>query len=78
MTNTIVDLAIILALRNRGIYNVNVLDTMEEDNALQVWFYDRSRKTLVLTEPITSGEACDILVAMPTKRRRMIVKAYSL
>ena len=78
MTKTIIDLAIISALRNRGIYNVNILDTMEEDNSLQVWFYDKSRNTLVLTEPITSGEACDILVVMPTKRRRMMVKAYSL
>lgn len=78
MTNTVLDLALIQSLRNKNIYNVRILDTMEEQKGLQVWFYDKSRVTLVLTEPITNEEAIVALNSIPKARRRMAIRAYSL
>ena len=78
MTNTIVNLALIFALRNRGIHNVQIIDTMEYDNSLQIWFLDENRRTMVLTDEITCEEAQVIMSNLPKARRRQIVRAYSL
>lgn len=78
MTSTIVNLALIFALRNRGIHNVQIIDTVEYDNSLQVWFLDENRRTMVLTDEITCEEAQGILANLPARRRKMMCRAYSL
>lgn len=78
MTKTIAQVALISALRNRQIFNAQILDAEDYGDNLQIWFYDKSRTTLVLTEPISCGEAQEIMSNLPKARRRQIVRAYSL
>lgn len=78
MTNTTSTLALINGLRNRGIYNVRVVDALDCGVALQVWFYDHNRRTMVLTDPIDCDEACELLDNLPKRRQRMMVRAYAL
>lgn len=78
MTELIAQIALISALRNRGIYNVQIVDAVEHDNSLQVWFLDESRRTMVLTDEITCEEAQEIMSNLPKARRRQIIRAYSL
>lgn len=74
MTNTInTTLAFINALRNRQIFFVKSYDAYKEGNELQVKFEDK-----VLTNPITSEEAQELMSNLPTRRRRMMVRAYGI
>lgn len=81
--NTIVStLALNLGLNSRGIYNVTVIDTIENGNGLDVEFkcpnqyYKVSIASWVLGEDITPEESREIVsraVAMP--RKRMALRA---
>ena len=78
MTNTInTTLAFINALRNRQIFFVKSYDAYEENKELQVKFEDKEG-TWVLTNPITSGEAKELMSNLPKARRRMMVRAYGI
>lgn len=78
MTNTInTTLAFINALRNRQIFFVKSYDAYEENNELQVNFKD-NEGAWVLTNPIEKDEAYELMSNLPTRRRRMMVRAYSL
>lgn len=78
MTNTInTTLAFINALRNRQIFFVKSYDAYEENNELQVKFTDKEGEW-VLTNPITSEEAQTLMGNLPTRRRRMMVRAYGI
>lgn len=78
MTNTInTTLAFINALRNRQIFFVKSYDAYEENNELQVNFKD-NEGAWVLTNPIEKDEAYELMSNLPTHRRRMMVRAYSL
>jgi hypothetical protein len=75
--NTNTTLAFINALRNREIFFVKSYDAYEENNELQVNFKDHEG-TWVLTNPITSEEAQTLMSNLPTRRRRMMVRAYGI
>lgn len=78
MTNTInTTLAFINALRNRQIFFVKSYDAYEENNELQVKFEDKEGEW-VLTNPITSEEVQTLMGNLPTRRRRMMVRAYGI
>ena len=78
MTNTInTTLALINALRNREIFFVKSYDAYEENNELQVNFKDHEG-SWVLTNPITSEEAQELMSNLPTRRRRMMVCAFGI
>ena len=78
MTNTInTTLAFINALRNRQIFFVKSYDVYEENNELQVNFKDHEG-SWVLTNPITSEEAKELMSNLPKARRRMMVRAYGI
>ena len=78
MTNIInTTLAFINALRNRQIFFVKSYDAYEENKELQVKFEDKEG-TWVLTNPITSGEAKELMSNLPKARRRMMVRAYGI
>lgn len=78
MTNTInTTLAFINALRNRQIFFVKSYDAYEENNELQVKFEDKEGEW-VLTNPITSEEAKELMSNLPKTRRRMMVRAYGI
>lgn len=78
MTNTInTTLAFINALRNRQIFFVKSYDAYEENNELQVKFTDKEGEW-VLTNPITSEEAQEFMSNLPTRRRRMMVRAFGI
>lgn len=78
MTNTInTTLAFINALRNRQIFFVKSYDAYEENNELQVKFTDKEGEW-VLTNPITSEEAKELMSNLPKARRRMMVRAYGI
>lgn len=78
MTNTInTTLAFINALRNRQIFFVKSYDAYKENNELQVNFKDHEG-TWVLTNPITKDEAQELMSNLPTRRRRMMVRAYGI
>lgn len=78
MTNTInTTLAFINALRNREIFFVKSYDTYEENGYLQVNFKD-NEGSWVLTNPITSEEAKELMYNLPKARRRMMVRAYGI
>lgn len=78
MTNNInTTLAFINALRNRQIFFVKSYDAYEENNELQVNFKDHEG-TWVLTNPITSEEAQTLMSNVPTRRRRMMVRAFGI
>lgn len=80
--NTVSTLALKLALNNRGIYGVTVVDTMENNNGLDVEFkrpdcyYKGSIVSWVLGEEITPEETHRLVArasAMP--RKRMALRA---
>ena len=80
--NTVSTLALNLALNSRGIYNVTVIDTIENGNGLDVEFkrpnqyYKGSIASWVLGEDITPEESRELVsrvVAMP--RKRMALRA---
>lgn len=82
MNTTLTTLALNLALNSRGIYNVTVIDTIENDNGLDVEFkrpnqyYKGSIASWVLGEDITPEESRKLVsraVAMP--RKRMALRA---
>ena len=81
--NTIVStLALNLGLNSRGIYNVTVIDTMENGNGLDVEFkrpncyYKGSIVSWVLGEEITPEETHELVErAIKMPRRRMAVRA---
>lgn len=78
MTNTInTTLAFINALRNRQIFFVKSYDAYKENNELQVNFKDNEGEW-VLTNPITSEEAQELMSNLPKARRRMMVRAYGI
>lgn len=78
MTNTInTTLAFINALRNRQIFFVKSYDAYEENDCLQVNFKD-NEGTWVLVNPITHEEACELMSILPTRRRRMMVRAFGI
>lgn len=78
MTNTInTTLAFINALRNRQIFFVKSYDSYEENNELQVKFEDKEGEW-VLTNPITSEEAKELMFNLPKARRRMMVRTYGI
>lgn len=78
MTNTInTTLAFINALRNRQIFFVKSYDAYEENNELQVKFEDKEGEW-VLTNPIASEEAKELMFNLPKARRRMMVRAYGI
>ena len=80
--NTVSTLALNLALNNRGIYGVTIVDTMENNNGLDVEFkrpdcyYKGSIVSWVLGEEITPEETHRLVArafAMP--RKRMALRA---
>lgn len=81
--NTVVNtLALNLALNNRGIYGVTIIDTMENNNGLDVEFkrpdcyYKGSIVSWVLGEEITPEETHELIErAIKMPRRRMAVRA---
>ena len=80
--NTVSTLALNLALNNRGIYNVTVIDTMENGNGLDVEFkrqdcyYKGSIVSWVLGEEITPEETHELVVrASAISRKRMALRA---
>lgn len=82
MNTTLTTLALNLALNSRGIYNVTVIDTIENGNGLDVEFkrpnqyYKGSIASWVLGEDITPEESRELVsraVAMP--RKRMALRA---
>lgn len=75
--NTNTTLAFINALRNRQIFFVKSYDAYEENNELQVKFEDKEGEW-VLTNPITSEEAKELMSNLPKARRRMMVRAYGI
>ena len=75
--NTNTTLAFINALRNRQIFFVKSYDAYEENNELQVNFKDHEG-SWVLTNPITSEEAQELMSNLPTRRRRMMVRAFGI
>ena len=78
MANTInTTLAFINALRNRQIFFVKSYDAYEENSELQVNFKDH-KGSWVLTNPITSEEAQELMSNLPARRRRMMVRAYGI
>ena len=78
MTNTInTTLAFINALRNRQIFFVKSYDAYEENNELQMNFKDHEG-SWVLTNPITKDEAQELMSNLPTRRRRMMVRAFGI
>ena len=78
MTKTIATkVAFINALRNRQIFFVKSYDAYEEKNELQVKFEDKEGEW-VLTNPITSEEAKELMSNLPKARRRMMVRAYGI
>lgn len=78
MTNTInTTLAFINALRNRQIFFVKSYDAYEENNELQVKLEDKEG-SWVLTNPITSEEAKELMSNLPKARRHMMVRAYGI
>lgn len=79
MTNQLVNakLAFVNALRTRNIFSIKSFDAYEEDNCLEVKFTDKEGEW-VLTNSITSEEAQTLIFNLPTRRRRMMVRAYSL
>lgn len=70
-------LAFVNALRNRQIFFVKSYDVYEENNELQVKFEDKEGEW-VLTNPITSEEAKELMSNLPKARRRMMVRAYGI
>lgn len=78
MTNTIATkVAFINALRNRKIFSIKSYDAYEENGCLQVNFKD-NEGTWVLTNPIEKDEACELMSNLPTRRRRMMVRAFGI
>lgn len=80
--NTVSTLALNLGLNSRSIYNVTVIDTIENGNGLDVEFkrpnqyYKGSIASWVLVEDITPEESRELVsraVAMP--RKRMALRA---
>lgn len=75
--NLIFNLALNLALNNRGIYGATIIDTFEEDGDLDVLFKQRDAShNWYLTNKITAEESCN-LVAYVAKlpRKRMAIRA---
>lgn len=79
MTNQLVNakLAFVNALRARNIFSIKCFDAYEEDNCLEVKFTDKEGEW-VLTNPITSEEAKELMSNLPKARRRMMVRAYGI
>lgn len=78
MTNTIATkVAFINALRNREIFSIKSYNAYEENDCLQVNFKD-NEGTWVLVNPIEKDEACELMSNLPTRRRRMIVRAFGI
>lgn len=82
MNTTLTTLALNLALNSRGIYNVTVIDTMENGNGLDVEFkrpncyYKGSIVSWVLGEEITPEETHKLVArASAISRKRMAVRA---
>lgn len=80
--NTVTTLALNLALNNRGIYGVTIVDTMENGNGLDVEFkrpdcyYKGSILCWVLGEEITPEETHKLVArASAISRKRMAVRA---
>lgn len=80
--NTVSTLALNLGLNSRGIYNVTVIDTMENDNGLDVKFkspdcyYKGSIVSWVLGEDISPEETHELIArASKMPRKRMAVRA---
>ena len=80
MANQLINakLAFIFALRNREVFFVKSYEVYEENGELQVKFRDNSKCKWVLTNPITKDEAQKLMSNLPTRRRRMMVRAYAL
>lgn len=79
MTNQLVNakLAFVNALRVRNIFSIKYFNAYEEDNCLEVKFTDKEGEW-VLTNPITSEEAQTLMSNLPTRRRRMMVRAFGI
>lgn len=83
--NTVFTLALNLALNNRSIYGVTIVDTYENGNGLDVEFkrpncyYKSSIVSWVLGEEITPEETHELVVrAKAISRKRMAVKATTI
>lgn len=83
--NTVSILALNLALNNRGIYGVTIVDTMENNNGLDVEFkrpdcyYKGSIVSWVLGEEITPEETHELVVrAKAISRKRMALRATTI
>lgn len=80
--NTVSTLALNLALNNRGIYGVTIVDTMENGNGLDVEFkrpdcyYKGSIVSWVLGEEITPEESHKLVARVSAiSRKRMALRA---
>lgn len=83
--NTVTTLALNLGLNSRGIYNVTVIDTMENERGLDVEFkrpncyYKGSIVSWVLGEEITPEETHGLVVrAKAISRKRMALRATTI
>lgn len=83
--NTVSTLALNLGLNSRGIYNVTVIDTMENGVGLDVEFkranqyYKGSIASWVLGEEITAEESRELVARASTiSRKRMAIRATTI
>lgn len=72
--NTVFTLALSLALNNRGIRNVEIIDVMDYGNGIDVCFKEADGKVWCLTENIMPEEWCELLKrANKISRKRAVL-----
>ena len=62
--NTTSIIALNLALNNRGIRNVEIIDVMDYGNGIDVCFKEADGKVWCLTENIMPEEWCELLISI--------------